>query len=238
MADKNMELYNQLCTPPNDAVKPIKAGKLKGKSDINTQWRYEALTAVFGPCGVGWKYEIADVKMIDVTATKETMVFVLVKLQWFDKESDKWSEPIFGWGGDFIIVKDKWGLHGNDEAMKMATTDAVGTAAKQLGVGADVYRGYIDKGVSDSKYQEYDYASQTAQNGAGRAQNVKLNTSSTANPIKEATHEFNEKIKSLNLPREKVEELCQNHFRTTEWEQLNVGQIKKFTFYLEKWAKE
>ena len=155
----NMKIYEQLQTPPNDALKPIGFGNLKGKSDINPQWRYEALTNVFGPCGIGWKFEVVD-RFIQTVPSGELMVYVQVNLYIKDKEN--WSEPIPGWGGDYLIKKDKNGIHGNDEAMKMATTDALGTAAKMIGVAADVYRGLIANGASDSKYARRDYA---AQNG-------------------------------------------------------------------------
>ena len=126
----NMDLYEQLQTPPNDALKPIMYGALKGKSDINPQWRYEALTAALGPCGCGWRFEIADTKTQSVS-TGETMVFVLVNL--YIKHGDEWSAPIPGWGGDYLVKKDKNGIHGNDEAFKMATTDALGTAIASIG---------------------------------------------------------------------------------------------------------
>ena len=35
---------------------------------------------------------------------------------------------------DFLVKKDKNGIRGNDEAMKMAVTDALGTAAKMISV--------------------------------------------------------------------------------------------------------
>lgn len=235
MAEDKMELYNQLCTPPNDALKTIDFGALKGKSDINPQWRYEALTNALGPCGVGWKFEIADSKTVAMNSG-ETMLYVLVNLYWMNKDTGEWSAPIPGWGGDYIIKRNKNGLVGNDEAFKMATTDALGTAAKMIGVAADVYRGLVANGASDSKYARRDYAAQNAQNGAGRAQNGNANTSTT-NPLKEATRELNEKIKSLNLPSEKVKELCQKHYGTTNFRELKVGQVKNFTYHLEEWAK-
>ena len=39
----NMELWNALRTPPETALKPITGGRLNGKTDINPQWRYEAM---------------------------------------------------------------------------------------------------------------------------------------------------------------------------------------------------
>lgn len=145
----NMETYKTLSTPPPDALKEITYGALKGKSDINPQWRYEALTQEFGLCGYGWKFEVVDKLTQAVPATGEVMVYVLVNL--YIKQGEEWSAPIPGYGGDFLLKKDKNGLHGNDEAFKMAMTDALGTAAKMIGVAADVYRGKFN-GASDSKY--------------------------------------------------------------------------------------
>lgn len=149
------ERYTRLSAVPEDATKPISFGKLKGKSDINPQWRYEALTDVFGLCGEGWRYEISDTKMVPVQATGELMVFVFVNL--YVKTDGGWSAPIPGSGGDFLIQKDKNGLHGNDEGFKMAITDALGTAAKMVGVAASVYRGQYK-----TKYQREQEETQSA----------------------------------------------------------------------------
>lgn len=163
MADnKNMELYEALCTPPNDATKPIDFGKLKGKRDINPQWRYEALTSQLGPCGIGWKYTVDNHWIQPVDKTGETMIFVMVTL--YIKKDDTWSDGIPAYGGDFLIIKDKNGYHGNDEAMKMAITDALGTAMKMVGVAADVYRGLLDVDIPDTKYAKRSKQEQNAQN--------------------------------------------------------------------------
>jgi hypothetical protein len=138
--------YERLAKPPSDAVKQITGGKLKGFSDINPQWRYEALTNEFGLCGVGWKFEIANTFTEPIPATQELMIFVQVNL--YVKDGDKWSEPIPGFGGDFLIFKDKNGIHGNDEGYKMAITDALGSAAKVIGVAADIYRGRMESKYS------------------------------------------------------------------------------------------
>jgi len=139
------EHYRNLASPPPDAMKTITGGRLKGFTDINPQWKWEALTNEFGLCGVGWKFEIVNTFTEAVPPTGELMVFVNVNL--YVKEGDAWSDAIPGFGGDFLIVKDKNGIHGNDEGYKMAITDALGTAAKMLGVAADVYRGR-----AESKY--------------------------------------------------------------------------------------
>ena len=151
--------YNAVKTVPQSALKIIDFGKLKGKYDISPQWRWEILTEVYGICGIGWYFDIVDTKEVLVEATGETMLYVKVNL--YIKDGDEWSKPIPGYGGDFLIYKDKNGYHGNDEAFKMAVTDALGTAAKMIGVGADVYRGLQDTKINaaaekEKKEKEFD----------------------------------------------------------------------------------
>ena len=55
---ENMELYTKFRACPPEAQKPITAGRLKGKTDINPMWRLKVLTEQFGPCGIGWVYKI------------------------------------------------------------------------------------------------------------------------------------------------------------------------------------
>ena len=61
----NLEIYNSLRQVPQNAQKPIQAGRLKGMTDINPMWRIKALTEQFGPCGIGWKVEVIDKRIID-----------------------------------------------------------------------------------------------------------------------------------------------------------------------------
>ena len=140
-----LSVWNKLKSPPQGATKKIEAGRLKGKSDINPIWRYQAITELFGPCGVGWKYEIVRT-WTEEAPQDQRLVFVQLNL--YFKQDEVWSEPIPGLGGDFILKKESSGLHANDEAYKMATTDALGSALKMIGVAADVY---WEKG-KDTKY--------------------------------------------------------------------------------------
>ena len=166
------EIYMKLATPPQDATKPIQGGSLKGKTDINPQWRWEALTDVFGLCGDGWKYEIVKTDTVPVDVTKELMIFVTVNFYY--KLNGKWSEPVQGFGGDFLIVKDRNGIHGNDEALKMAITDALGYAVKMIGVAADVYRGKFDskygRNADDSYGYQYSQKQETQQRQSAKQQ--------------------------------------------------------------------
>ncbi|MEM5769207.1 MAG: hypothetical protein AAGU32_13085 [Bacillota bacterium] len=131
-----LSIWNKLRKAPPEALRKIEAGRLKGKSDINPIWRYQAITELLGPCGVGWKYEIVKAWTEEAP---ENQRLVFVQLNFYYKHNGEWSEPIPGFGGDTVLVKEKSGIHLNDEAYKMATTDALGSSLKMLGVAADVY---------------------------------------------------------------------------------------------------
>jgi hypothetical protein len=131
----NLDIYNAFRSVPQNAQKPINAGRLKGKTDINPMWRIKALTEQFGACGIGWYYEVTR-QWTEVCGDE---VCAFVNIQLYIKVDGEWSKPIFGIGGNKLIEKESKGLHVSDECFKMATTDAISVACKQLGIGADVY---------------------------------------------------------------------------------------------------
>lgn len=131
----NMEIYDSFRATPKEAQKEIAGGRLRGFTDINPMYRIQALTEKFGPCGIGWYYEPAK-KWIE-QAGDEIMAFVDINL--FIKVGGEWSKPISGTGGSALYAMEKGGLKASDECFKMATTDAISVACKQLGIGADVY---------------------------------------------------------------------------------------------------
>jgi len=124
----NLSIYNALKQPPKEALRAIQGGRLAGKTDINPQWRYKALTEQFGPCGIGWKYEITRVFS---EPASEGQVFAFAEVQLFIKQ-EEWSDPIPGYGGSMLVEKEKAGLHSSDEGYKMAITDALSAAMKMI----------------------------------------------------------------------------------------------------------
>jgi hypothetical protein len=138
----NLDIYNKTKSVPKEALTEIKAGRLKGKSNINPQWRIWKLTELFGPCGIGWKYKITR-QWIEEGANEEKTAFVNIDL--FIKNGNEWSDEIPGNGGSSFVAKEKNGLYTSDEAYKMALTDAISVACKALGVAGDVYWGEGDK---------------------------------------------------------------------------------------------
>lgn len=143
----NLQIYNAVREVPKTAMKTIGAGRLKGMTDISPMWRIKCLTEQFGPCGIGWYYDIVE-KWLEPGAGGEVAAFVRILL--YIKFGGEWSKPIEGIGGSSFIASEKSGLHTSDECYKMALTDAISVACKALGMGADVYwQG------DNTKYQPY-----------------------------------------------------------------------------------
>lgn len=191
---ENMEIYKRVQSVPANAQKPIQAGRLRGKTDINPMWRIKTLTEVFGAVGFGWYYDIVK-QWTENGANGEISAFCNINL--YVKNGDEWSKPIQGTGGASYIAAEKNGLYTSDECFKMALTDAISVACKALGVGADIYW----NADSENKYtNDYNNAPQTntqpaqqAQggarvNGQARTQNaVQRNTAASATVIETIT---------------------------------------------------
>ena len=140
MAD-NLTIWNALKQVPPQYLKQITGGRLKGKSDVNPQWRYMIMTEQFGLVGTGWKWEL---KRLWNEPVSDGQVFAFAEVAVYHKIGNTWSDPIPGIGGSMLVEKESGGLHANDEGYKMAITDALSTSLKMLGVAADIYAGLWD----------------------------------------------------------------------------------------------
>lgn len=130
-----LSIYNQLRAVPKEAQKSFSNGRFSG-TDINPMWRIKKLTEQFGPCGIGWYW--GEPKFTETTQGTTTTVHCTIAI--YIKDGDKWSAPIYGVGGNTLASTNKNGLLVvSDEAYKMAYTDAQSNAAKQLGLGADIW---------------------------------------------------------------------------------------------------
>lgn len=213
MENKYLELYEVHKNPPDWALKKIEAGRLKGMSDINPQWRINCLTETYGLCGFGWKYEI--VRVWNDKGENEISTFAQINL--YIKLEDKWSEPIPAIGGSKFLTLEKNGLYQSDECIKMAITDALGVCCKYLGIAGNVYAG--------SKYSQ-----------AIEQINIKeLNNLKTEEELKKA-NELNKKLKeflkqninSINNEKDLKEFWEQNkEIISTDKELINIIKVKK-----------
>jgi hypothetical protein len=157
----NLTLWNKVKQPPASVLKQIGGGRLKGMTDISPAWRYQTLTEHFGICGIGWKYTIDELWTVP-GADGEHFAFARISL--FTRNGKDWSDAIPGIGGGMLIEKQKDYMYNNDEAYKMAVTDALSVACKMLGLASDVYMGLWD----GSKYRVTPPTAAAGATGASR----------------------------------------------------------------------
>lgn len=170
MADKkstepkdNLRFYEKLRVVPTEATKQIKGGRLSGMTDVNPVFRIKTMTETFGPCGIGWKYEIT--KQWQEVYGQEVKAFTNINL--YIKVDGAWSDPIPGTGGATLVEVGSKGVYVNDEGFKMSLTDALSVAMKSLGVAADIYYSKDKNNQQfDTKYAQQGYVQQSVQQPA------------------------------------------------------------------------
>ena len=160
----NKEYWDKLKLPPPEALKKIKGGRLSGMTDISPQWRFEIMTDIFGPIGIGWNFKLIR-QWLEATESGEVCAFTNIELKY--KHDNEWSEWIPGTGGSKFIASETKGLHVSDECFKMSLTDALSVAMKSIGVGADVYQGKLNH---DSKYETRNYTGEGTEKKAEASQ--------------------------------------------------------------------
>ncbi len=151
----NLSLYESLRSVPKEAQKSFDNGRFKG-TDINPMWRIKKMTEAFGVVGFGWYYEIVSREIVTSPDGVTSCAFVAVNL--YVKQDGEWSKPIYGEGGNSFATKTKSGyIQTSDEAYKMALTDAISNATKQLGLGADIW---FERDVTKYTQQSQDHPQQ------------------------------------------------------------------------------
>lgn len=141
MMTENMAIWDKVKTTDKDHTKPFKrAGGFSGTA-IKPIYSIETMTKQFGPVGFGWGYTKPEY-VTHAGPDNQLLVYCTVGV-WFKHNSEK-SEPFYGVGGDFVVVKQSSGLRGDDEAYKKAFTNAMGNAFKHLGLSADIHMGQFD----------------------------------------------------------------------------------------------
>lgn len=143
---KGTDLWDKLKETPPKYTKNFNTGTFSG-TDISPQYRWQRLTEVFGPCGIGWGVDSHEETIHNLQATGEMMINVKV-ICWYRLDGTGQAITPPGFGQEYIIRSTSKGLKSDSDAAKKAMTDAIGNAFKYVGLGADVYLGLYD----DSKY--------------------------------------------------------------------------------------
>ncbi len=146
----NTELWDRVfATDPSHTSQFMRTGGFKGTA-IKPLYLIHKATEIWGPMGSAWGAETIE------HVIHKDMVFIKARI-WYPGDDLKsqthvgqYKAYVEHWGGDVLIKTTKSGERPNDEAFKMAFTDAVGKCLSQLGFSADVHMGRFD----DSKYVE------------------------------------------------------------------------------------
>src|ERR1700743_198844 len=105
-------------TNPDDTKSFTRGGGFKGTA-ISPISSIKRMTEHFGPCGTGWGTIEPTFQV--VPAADEVMVFCTIGIWFLDAGAQ--SQPVYGVGGDKVLIKQSSGMRSSDEAFKSAYTD-------------------------------------------------------------------------------------------------------------------
>ncbi len=135
--DTNLSIWDAVfATDPAHTKGFKRTGGFSGTA-IKPLYLIHKATSLWGAMGDKWGAESSEYVIHGDT------VFIRARLWYPGTDGKAWVEH---WGGDVLVKGEK--ATPNDEAFKMAFTDAVGKCLVQLGFSADVHMGLFD----DNKY--------------------------------------------------------------------------------------
>ena len=140
----NKELWNKVCMTDPKHVKPITGKQYSGNSP-KPYWVVERLTDEFGPCGIGWGFQILS-ERIERFSETESLHIAVVRF-WYEWDGKRGElEQIGQTKASYMSSKDKFIL--DEDAPKKSVTDALIKCASYIGFAGDIFSGRWD----DSKY--------------------------------------------------------------------------------------
>lgn len=160
----------------------VKFVTFTGLSEINPQYRFRSMTKLFGPLGLGWRYEIVkDVQGKPIEYVEQSRVSgevyysVLVAVYVRDRDSGEWFRAGEQYGTGYYVEKSSKGERDVQEnARKGAVTDALGKIFSHFGIGSDVYEGEHDPNRQrdrepETRNRQSSQGNRPAMSGAGPA---------------------------------------------------------------------
>ena len=130
----NVKLWDKSYATDRKHTKAFtKSGGFKGTA-ISPMYLVRKATEVFGPCGLGWGFYDADVRVEEVGGTK---VWYTQVVMWYIHPETKQRGTVSQWGGT-VMTFGKEGQP-DDEAAKKSSTDGLTKCLSYLGFGADVH---------------------------------------------------------------------------------------------------
>lgn len=147
------ELWDRVEKTDPNYVKEIK-GKSYGGNSPSPYYLVRKATEVFGPCGIGWGFDIVEERLIEGHNAKIHHARVAV---WYDWNGKRGRVEHVG-QTTFSGVRNNGNLFTDEDAPKKSITDALTKALSMLGFAGDIFMGRWD----DNRYVaqlEEEYAS-------------------------------------------------------------------------------
>ncbi len=140
----NKALWQRAFTTDPRAVKEITGKQYRGNSP-KPYWIVERLTDEFGPCGIGWGFQILNERFERFSET-DSLHVASVRL-WYVLDGVRGElEQIGQTKASYMSSKGSFML--DEDAPKKSVTDALVKCASYLGFAGDIFSGRWD----DSKY--------------------------------------------------------------------------------------
>jgi hypothetical protein len=153
----NLALWEAVEKTPHNQTKEITGKAYKGNSPKPHYLVWKA-TETFGPCGIGWGFEIVEEKLLDGALLEsgfcERIHMARVRV-WYKWKADRGEVEHVG--QTVFSGKRKDGKPFTDEdAPKKSVTDALIKALSMIGFAGDIFMGRYDdsKYVADLKAEE------------------------------------------------------------------------------------
>lgn len=142
----NFQIWQQVSETDPRYVKPGQ----RGMSSIDGYYFFQLATKTFGPCGIGWGYDILEEEYKNAKPiyngngdlmdyTKDHIVKIAL---WYVMDGQK--ATIVNYGVTKYAYETKNGLLVDEEAPKKSLTDAIKKCLSMLGFCSDVYMGMFE----------------------------------------------------------------------------------------------
>jgi len=147
---ENLAIWDLVKDTDKSFVKPMFSANGSNLSSINPNYQVLRATNLFGPCGIGWGYEVTSESYIQgpslyperPEAGNHTLHVVQVKL-WYKHKGEIGAVSHFG-QTKLSSVDASGKVIFDEDAPKKSLTDGISKCLSMLGFSADIYGGQFD----------------------------------------------------------------------------------------------
>lgn len=162
MENGNLALWDRVCTTPASVTSPM-SGAFAGTA-IKPAYAIRMATEMFGPCGIGWGYEVLEEGFVDGAVLGydaqgkplgHSRVHILKLKTWYVYGEKKGELTHFGQTPFIGLNSAGERVVTDGDVKKKSLTDALMKCLSLLGIGADVHLGlYDDPAYLDARIRD------------------------------------------------------------------------------------